>query len=45
MLAADPELAARCEEIVQQLREVVREDVKAGDRARMLGPNDNVRFS
>ncbi len=45
MLAADPALAARCEEIVKQLREAAREDIEAGDRAQMLGPKDNVRFS
>lgn len=42
MLAADPELAARCEEVVRTLREAAREEVEACERSTMLGPNDNV---
>ncbi|OGY31728.1 MAG: hypothetical protein A3C02_04885 [Candidatus Andersenbacteria bacterium RIFCSPHIGHO2_02_FULL_45_11] len=45
ILAADPALAARCEEVVKQLREAAREDIEAGERAQMIGPKDNVRFT
>lgn len=42
MLAADPELAARCEEVVKKIREAAKEEIEACERSRMIGPDDNV---
>lgn len=39
-LLADPELAARCAEIVQALRDLAADDIAAGRRAEQVGPND-----
>lgn len=42
MLAADPALAARCEEVAKTIREAAKEEIEACERSRNIGPNDNV---
>lgn len=42
MLAADPKLAARFEEVVRMLREAAREEIETYEGSQTLGPNDNV---
>ena len=39
-LAADPELAERCERIAAQIRKAAEPDIQAGRRSEQLGPND-----
>lgn len=39
-LAADPELAARCEEVVAAVRSAAEPELQAGIRSEQLGPDD-----
>lgn len=40
LLASDPALAERCNEVVSALREAARDDVAAGERAQRLTKDD-----